>query len=132
MKRLHVHVHVKDIDQSLGFYSTLFGAQPDVRKPDYAKWMLNDPRVNFAISTSCGEPGVSHLGIQVDEAAELDAIAGQLKNAGAALVEQEDARCCYARGDKVWVSDPQDVAWETFHTKGAITTFGEDGAPRSG
>ncbi len=130
MKRLHVHLSVTDLDASIRFYSTLFAAEPAVRKTDYARWMLEEPRVNFAISTRCGEAGVSHLGIQVEEAAELDAIATQLKDAGSVLVEQEDARCCYARGDKVWVADPQGVAWETFHTKGAITTFGEDLATR--
>ena len=131
MKRLHVHVSVEDLDSSVGFYETLFGAAPDVVKADYAKWQLDDPRVNFAISTGCGQSGVDHLGIQVDNGDDLVAITEALTAAEAAVAVQPDAQCCYARGDKTWVNDPQGVKWETFHTKGAITTFGKDLAPES-
>jgi len=126
MKRLHVHISVEDLDRSVGFYSTLFGAAPSVLKDDYAKWALDDPRVNFAISKRARAAGLDHLGIQVDEAAELAEVAGRLAASGAQLLEQEDAACCYARSDKAWVNDPQGVAWETFHSHGEITVYGED------
>lgn len=130
MKRLHVNIEVADLARSVAFYTTLFDAEPTVLKPDYAKWMLDDPRVNLSISTRCGRaPGIDHLGIQVESAAELGALAGRLKAAGAPHVDQADARCCYARGDKTWVRDPQGVAWETFHTTGTSTRYGEDFAP---
>jgi hypothetical protein len=129
MKRLHVHVGVVDLDRSIGFYSTLFGIQPTVRRHDYAKWMLNDPRVNFAISAHSGQAGLDHLGLQADSAGELTEIASRLKAADQVLVEQKDAACCYARSDKAWTVDPAGLRWETFHTTGAITTYGEDSAP---
>lgn len=132
MKRLHVHVRVADLDQSVGFYATLFGAQPTVRKDDYAKWMLDDPRVNFAISTIASrqgaEVGLDHLGVQAETEQELREIADRLKAADQTLLEQSDAACCYARSDKAWAIDPTGLRWETFHTTGEITTYGEDRA----
>jgi catechol 2,3-dioxygenase-like lactoylglutathione lyase family enzyme len=126
MKRLHLHVSVPDLAQSIGFYATLFGAQPNVVKDDYAKWMLDDPKVNFAISKRGGAAGVDHVGVQVDSRAELDEISGRLKAAGAATFEQEATTCCYARGDKSWVTDPAGVRWESFYTFGEATQYGED------
>jgi catechol 2,3-dioxygenase-like lactoylglutathione lyase family enzyme len=129
MKRLHVHVSVEDLDRSTEFYATLFGAQPTVVKDDYAKWQLDDPKVNFAISARGGRTGVDHLGIQVDEGAELVELSGRLKAAGETTFDQEAATCCYARSDKSWVSDPSGLRWETFHTFGEATTYGEDDVP---
>ncbi|HMO41729.1 MAG TPA: ArsI/CadI family heavy metal resistance metalloenzyme [Phenylobacterium sp.] len=129
MKRLHVHVSVEDLERSRQFYTTLFGASPSVVKDDYAKWQLDDPKVNFAISARGGAPGVDHLGIQVDEGDELVQLAGRLKAAGETTFDQEAATCCYARSDKSWVSDPSGLRWETFHTFGEATTYGEDDVP---
>ena len=126
MKRLHVHVAVDNLEHSIGFYSTLFGAGPAVTKPDYAKWMLDDPRVNFAISSRGLGPGVDHLGLQVESDHELAALRGQVERAQIAALEQTDAACWYARSDKYWVTDPQGIAWETFHTLDSIPVFGED------
>jgi len=127
MKRLHVHVTVDDLGQSIRFYRTLFGAPPTVERPDYAKWMLDDPRVNFAISTGCcGNAGFDHLGIQVEDEGELADIAGRLKAADEQVVEQAQAKCCHAVSDKAWVADPQGVAWETFLTTGEIADYGAD------
>ena len=129
MKRLHVHVTVEGLDRSIGFYSTLFGAAPTVVKPDYAKWMLEDPRVNFAISSRGRAPGVDHVGIQTETPEELAELAGRLKAAGEQTLDQTAASCCYARSDKAWVNDPSGVKWETFHTFGEETVYGEDAAP---
>jgi catechol 2,3-dioxygenase-like lactoylglutathione lyase family enzyme len=126
MKRMHMHVSVADIDKSIGFYTTMFGAAPSVRKPDYAKWMLDDPRVNFAISTTAALPGLSHVGVQAETAEELTEIATRLKSAGANTFDETNATCCYARSDKAWVSDPSGLRWETFHTHGEATVYGED------
>jgi catechol 2,3-dioxygenase-like lactoylglutathione lyase family enzyme len=126
MKRLHVHVAVSDLSQSVGFYSTLFDAEPSVLKDDYAKWMLDDPRVNFAISTHSATPGLDHLGIQVEEAGELSEIAGRLKAAGASTFDEAATVCCYAQSDKSWVQDPSGLRWETFHTLGEAAVYGED------
>ena len=126
MKRLHLHVSVPDLTQSIGFYETLFGAAPSVVKDDYAKWMLDDPLVNFAISQRGGTVGVDHVGIQVDSTADLAALAGRLKAAGAETFDQEATTCCYAKSDKSWVTDPAGVRWETFHTFGEATRYGED------
>jgi len=127
MKRLHVHIAVDDLERSIGFYSTMFGAEPTVRKSDYAKWMLDDPKVNLAISRRDGHiHGVDHLGIQVDSDDELRALAAQLKHAGEIARDQEAATCCYARSNKAWVDDPSGVRWETFFTFGEATTYGED------
>ena len=129
MKRLHVHVVVQDLGESVRFYSTLFAAEPTVIKDDYAKWMLDDPRVNFAISNRGGSPGVDHLGIQVEDDDALSRLGARLRDAGRTVHEQKAAQCCYAQGDKVWVTAPQGVAWETVATFGEINIFGEDSAP---
>jgi catechol 2,3-dioxygenase-like lactoylglutathione lyase family enzyme len=125
MKRLHVHVAVPDLDQSIRFYSTLFGAGPVKVEPDYAKWMLEDPRVNFAISARGAAPGIDHVGVQVDSRAELDELANRLKSAGEKTLDEEAVACCYAKSDKAWVHDPAGVRWETFYTFGNATTYGE-------
>ncbi|HUX74845.1 MAG TPA: ArsI/CadI family heavy metal resistance metalloenzyme [Steroidobacteraceae bacterium] len=134
MKRFHVNVSVQDIAEGIRFYSALFAVEPTVQKDDYAKWMLDDPRMNFAI-TQRGYPiGVNHLGFQVDSAGELTAMRAQLARADRALIEQADAACCYAKSDKVWITDPAGVAWETFHTQGVIPIYGADSeiAPKTG
>ena len=125
MKRFHVHVHVADLDASVRFYSTLFGEQPTVIKADYAKWMLQDPRVNFAISSGATTPAIDHLGFQVESDEELAMIAERLDAAGQLVVRQENATCCYARGNKGWVGDPNGISWETFHTFGESTVYGD-------
>ena len=126
MKRFHVHVSVDDLDENIRFYSSLFGAQPSVTKDDYAKWMLDDPRVNFAVSRRGDTPGVNHLGIQVESDEELHEMREKLAHADRPVVEQEEASCCYAESNKHWVQDPQGIAWETFHTLSSIPVFGED------
>ena len=126
MKRLHLHIAVEDLDRSIGFYSTLFGARPSVVKDDYAKWMLEDPRVNLAISRREHAAGVDHVGVQAETSAELAEMAARLKAAGETTFDQEATTCCYARSDKSWVTDPSGVRWETFHTFGEATTYGED------
>jgi catechol 2,3-dioxygenase-like lactoylglutathione lyase family enzyme len=126
MKRLHIHVAVEDLTRSIGFYSTLFDAQPSVVKDDYAKWMLDDPRVNFAISDRARVTGVDHLGIQVDSGEELAVLAARLKAAGETTLDQEATTCCYAKSDKAWVNDPTGLRWETFFTFGDATAYGED------
>jgi len=127
MKRLHVHVAVDNLDQSIGFYSTLFGTSPSVTKDDYAKWMLDDPRVNFAISARDGRAqGVDHLGIQVETDDELRELSGRLKSAGETTRDQEATTCCYAQSNKAWVNDPSGIRWETFFTFGEATSYGED------
>jgi predicted enzyme related to lactoylglutathione lyase len=125
MKRLHVHVSVSDISQSIGFYSALFAAQPSVVKPDYAKWMLEDPRMNFAISTRGREVGLDHLGIQVESSDELHEVYERLRQAGGNIIEQGEATCCYAKSEKSWIDDPAGIAWETFHTTGESTVYGD-------
>jgi catechol 2,3-dioxygenase-like lactoylglutathione lyase family enzyme len=127
MKRLHVSVAVKDLTESVRFYSILFGAEPTVIKPDYAKWMLEDPRVNFAISTRSKRAGLDHLGIQVDSKDELGEVTGRLASADQSILDQNQATCCYARSDKAWVADPQGIAWETFFSFGQSAVYGEDG-----
>jgi catechol 2,3-dioxygenase-like lactoylglutathione lyase family enzyme len=124
MKRLHLHVSVPDLGQSIQFYETLFGAPPSVVKDDYAKWMLEDPRVNFAISAHDRPAGVDHVGIQVDSVTELGELAGRLKAAGAQTFDEQATTCCYAQSDKSWVADPAGVRWETFYTFGEATTYG--------
>lgn len=131
MKRFHVHVHVADLDSSVRFYSTLFGEQPAVIKSDYAKWMLEDPRVNFAITSGAASPRIDHMGLQVESDDELATIASRLTTAGESVAKQENAACCYARGNKGWVSDPSGLSWETFHTFGENTVYGNDRAPRA-
>lgn len=126
MKRLHVHIAVDDLDKSIGFYSTLFGAKPSVLKADYAKWMLEDPKVNLAISQRARSTGVDHLGIQVESDGELREVATRLKSAGETTLDQESTTCCYAQSNKAWVNDPSGVRWETFFTFGDATSYGED------
>jgi len=124
MKRFHVHVAVDDLDASLRFYSTVFGTRPSVQKPDYAKWMLEDPRINFAISQRGAKPGVDHLGFQVDTDEELGALRKQVADAEIAARDQLGVTCCYARSDKYWITDPQGVAWETYRTLGEAEIYG--------
>ena len=131
MKRIHVHVRVKDLDESVGFYSTMFDTEPSVKKDDYAKWMLDDPRVNFAISTGAQSFGVDHLGIQVDDGEDLKEYAQKLEAAGRNVIQQEGTVCCYARSDKAWVSDPQGVPWETFLSLGEEAFYGSGKIKRS-
>ena len=127
MKRLHVHVSVRDLEQSIRFYSALFAAQPAVRKPDYAKWMLDDPRVNFAISTRAGRnSGIDHLGIQAENEQELEDLGSRLAQADVAITAQKGASCCYAKSDKYWTLDPQGIAWESFHTLDSVPVYGSD------
>jgi catechol 2,3-dioxygenase-like lactoylglutathione lyase family enzyme len=129
MKRFHVHVSVADLAQSIRFYSTLFGTEPAVIKSDYAKWMLEDPRINFAISQRGGKAGINHLGLQTDSDEELEALHGQLQQADVAAHAEKGANCCYALSNKYWVTDPTGIAWETFHSLGGIPTFnGEEAA----
>jgi catechol 2,3-dioxygenase-like lactoylglutathione lyase family enzyme len=131
MKRFHVHVRVEDLESSVRFYSTLFGAEPAVIKPDYAKWMLDDPRVNFAISNRvANNPGVDHLGFQVDSNEELAVIADRLRSADASVASQKSAACCYAVGNKEWTADPSGISWESFYTFDDSTVYGSDLAPR--
>jgi len=131
MKRFHVHVGVKDLNQGIDFYSALFGASPSVQKEDYAKWMLEDPRINFAISTRSGKAGLDHLGLQVDSAAELLAVEAQLKQASPDVIDQKGMACCYAESDKHWVQDPAGIAWEAFHTLAEVPMFGVQAAPKT-
>jgi catechol 2,3-dioxygenase-like lactoylglutathione lyase family enzyme len=126
MKRLHVHIAVKDLEVSVRFYSQLFSAAPSVRKADYAKWMLDDPRVNFAISKRDAAPGLSHLGIQVEHRGELEEVYARLKGADAQTIEEGEKVCCYAQSEKTWIEDPQGVQWETFLTTGESTVYGTD------
>lgn len=130
MKRLHVHVSVENLDQSIAFYSTLFAAPPTVTKPDYAKWMVEDPRVNFAISTGQhATRGIEHLGIQVDDRDELAEVYARLDAAGRPVLDEGATTCCYARSEKSWIADPQGVVWETFHTTGDSTDYGSGPSP---
>lgn len=125
MKRFHVHISVDDIDANVKFYSTVFGVPPTVLKSDYAKWMVDDPRVNFAISKRGSRGGVDHLGLQVESDPELAALQGQIAAAKIAALDQPEAQCCYAVSDKYWITDPQGIAWETFHTLDSIPVYGE-------
>lgn len=129
MKRLHLHISVPEIEPAIAFYTTLFNAEPVVVKDDYAKWMLEDPRVNLAVSSRARAPGVDHVGVQVDSAEELGALASRLKAAGEQTFDQEATTCCYAKSDKSWVTDTAGVRWETFFTHGEATSYGEDEIP---
>jgi catechol 2,3-dioxygenase-like lactoylglutathione lyase family enzyme len=131
MKRFHVHISVDDLDRSVRFYTTVFGNSPTVLKPDYAKWMLDDPRINFAISKRGLKPGVDHLGLQVESEAELSELRRQVAAAEIAALDQANTVCCYARSDKYWITDPQGVAWETFHTLESVPVYGETRASES-
>jgi len=126
VKRLHVHVSVDDLNQSIRFYSVLFAAEPTVKKDGYAKWMLDDPRVNFAISTRAKKAGIDHLGIQAENADELEEIGSRLAQADVSITPQKGASCCYAKSDKYWTLDPQGIAWESFHTLDSVPVYGED------
>ena len=125
MKRFHVHVAVHDLEQSIRFYSALFGVQPAVTKPDYAKWMLDDPRINFAISNRLNRAGIDHLGLQADTGAELEEIGTRLAQADISHSAQKGANCCYAKSDKYWTIDPQGIAWESFHTLDSVPLYGD-------
>jgi catechol 2,3-dioxygenase-like lactoylglutathione lyase family enzyme len=129
MKRFHVSVSVADLGASTRFYNTLFGVEPTVLKDDYAKWMLEDPRINFSISESVKTSGVNHIGLQADTMEELEAIQSRLEEAKESTFDQPEAECCYAKSSKTWVRDPDNVAWETFVTHGQITHYGKDSAP---
>ncbi|WP_042269220.1 ArsI/CadI family heavy metal resistance metalloenzyme [Paraburkholderia heleia] len=129
MKRFHIHVHVDDIAASVAFYSKLFGAEPTRIEADYAKWMLDDPRVNFAISTRGSKAGIDHLGFQVDDTAELAELAQRAQAADMTLLDQGETTCCYARSDKHWILDPQGIAWERFHTLDTAPVYGESRQP---
>ena len=128
MKRLHLHISVPAIEQAVAFYTALFGAPPSVLKADYAKWMLDDPCVNLAISSRARAVGVDHVGVQVDSRDELTQLAARLKAAGETTFDQEATTCCYALSDKSWVTDTAGVRWETFYTHGDATAYGEDEA----
>ncbi len=126
MKRFHVHVAVSDLEKSTRFYSAMFGMPPTVLKDDYAKWMLDDPRINFAISERAGTPGVNHLGFQADSDTELEEIHARLQTADAAITAEKGANCCYAVSDKYWVQDPTGIAWESFRSLDSIPFYGKD------
>ncbi len=125
MNRFHVHLHVDDLAKSIGFYSKLFAAEPTRVEADYAKWMIEDPRINFAISTRGTTPGIDHLGFQTDSAEELHVLKARADGADMALQDDGETTCCYARSEKYWITDPQGIAWEQFHTLGNIPVFHE-------
>jgi catechol 2,3-dioxygenase-like lactoylglutathione lyase family enzyme len=131
MKRFHVHIRVDDLNASIAFYERLFSAPPTRVETDYAKWMLDDPRVNFAISTRGGQAGLDHLGFQTDSAEELLQLKDRAQNADMALVDEGSTSCCYAQSDKHWITDPQGIAWEHFHTLGNIPVFHENRAAQA-
>ncbi len=131
MKRLHIHIAVKNLSESIGFYSTLLGSPPTAAREDYAKWNLHDPAVNFAISMRGHSIGINHLGFQVDSEEELREISERLDKASMPSTKQENASCCYSRSNKHWTLDPQGIAWESFHTVGHIDVFGEDTQAKS-
>lgn len=131
MKRFHVHVNVEHLDSSIRFYTTLFGAEPSVVKDDYAKWMLDDPRINFAISQRGRMPGVDHLGLQAEDGGELAVMGERLLQADAVTQAETATTCCYARSDKFWAQDPQGVRWETFHSFGEATTYSAPAAAQA-
>jgi catechol-2,3-dioxygenase len=131
MKFLHVHISVENLEKSVGFYSTLFGSNPTKQKADYAKWMLDNPRVNFAISTRGAKPGLDHLGIQVDEPEELEDLRKQMKRADLAVFSEGEAICCYAQSDKSWVQDPSGIAWETYHTMTDVQFYNQSASHKS-
>ena len=129
MRRFHVHLGVPDLSESIRFYSALFGAPPSVEKPDYAKWMLEDPRVNFAISHRASRTGLNHLGLQAESTEELQAIRKRFAAADPAnVVDEPQVNCCYAFGDKHWTKDPQGIAWEAFHTLSNVPVVDEERA----
>jgi catechol 2,3-dioxygenase-like lactoylglutathione lyase family enzyme len=129
MKRLHVMLRVKDLDAATRFYSTLFGADPTKRKSDYAKWMLEDPRVNFSVAETGADHGVEHLGIQAETPDELEALRDRIERIGGTVTDEGETTCCYASSDKTWVEDPQGVSWEAFYTHGEAATYGDQTDP---
>ncbi len=126
MKRFHVHVAVDDLEANIRFYSAVFGTPPTVSKPDYAKWMVEEPRINFAISNRGAKTGLDHLGFQVDSNEELGELRQKVADAEIAALDQPQSECCYARSDKYWITDPQGIAWETYHTLGQVEVYGVD------
>jgi catechol 2,3-dioxygenase-like lactoylglutathione lyase family enzyme len=126
MKRMHVNLSVKDLDASIEFYNSLFASEADVVKADYARWMLDDPRINFSISTRGDKKGIDHLGIQVENNSELDEVYGRLKAVGAPVIEEGATTCCYAESEKSWIFDPEGIAWETFLTLGESPVYGNE------
>lgn len=124
--RFHVHVSVDDLAKSIAFYNGMFGASPTIEQPDYAKWVLEDPRLNFAISKRGSPAGIDHLGLQVESENELARVREHLVAAEARILDQPNAACCYASSNKHWTVDPQGIAWETFHTLGNIPIYGAD------
>lgn len=126
MKRMHIHVGVENLDQSIKFYNTLFGSEPVKTKTDYAKWMLDDPCINFAISTRSGKAGVNHLGLQVEQDRELDELRERLKSADMSVFDEGETLCCYARSDKSWVEDPSGIAWEAYKTMEDVQLFSSE------
>ena len=126
MKRLHIHLKTQALDQSVAYYAALFGRGPDIQKPDYAKWLLEDPAANIALSTHGGTPGIDHVGLQLNDDETLDAITGRLKEAGAPLFEEEETTCCYAQSNKSWSRDPQGAVWELFHSFEGFETYGAE------
>ena len=125
MKRFHVHVRVKNLNESILFYNALFNTEPSVKKDDYAKWMLEDPRINYAISTGHSEIGIEHLGLQVENEIELQSVYKNMQNAKGTVTEEADCTCCYSKSQKSWITDPQGVDWEVFLTHGTATVYGE-------
>lgn len=132
MKRMHIHVGVENLAQSIKFYNTLFGTEPVKTKTDYAKWMLDDPRINFAISTRSGKAGINHLGLQVEEDRELDELRERLKSADMSVFDEGETLCCYARSDKSWIEDPSGVAWEAYKTMADVQLFSGEAAATEG
>ena len=128
---MHIHVSINDLNQSIDFYSKLFGSEPTKQKEDYAKWMLDDPKVNFAISSRGTKPGLDHLGIQVDEADELDEARERFKNADMSIFDEGETTCCYAKSDKTWVEDPAGIAWETYRNMGDAELFNDAASEHS-
>lgn len=126
MKRLHLHVKVNDLEQNIHFYSQLFGAEPEKVKDDYAKWMLDDPRINFAVSTRASQTGLDHFGIQVDDEQDLSNLRDHLKSTDINIDKEGETSCCYAKSDKTWVSDPNGIAWEIYQTMSDVELFTED------
>jgi hypothetical protein len=132
MKRFHVHIAVDNLESNIRFYSSVFGVPPAVIKPDYAKWMLDDPRINFAISKRGLTPGIDHLGVQVETGPELKTLRERIAKAEIAALDQANTTCCYARSDKYWITDPQGIAWETFHTLDSVSGYGEEKSQTQG
>lgn len=128
MKRFHLNLTVADLDRSIAFYSALFDAEPTISKSDYAKWLVDDPQLNFSITTRGSRAGINHAGLQFDEEADLSGIRERLNGISASTFDQENAACCYARSDKAWVRDPDEISWEAFVTHEQTQRYGEDAA----